>query len=132
MKRTIPILLFLFVCLSACTPKVYPDVRTEYLYRDRIVADTLVKRDSVYIREKTKGDTVYVTAYRDRILNRVSVRTDTVSKEIHDTTTLRVETIKPLSPVQSFKIGAFPWLLTAILVLLAWTFRKQLLKLLVK
>lgn len=43
--------------------------------------------------------------------------------------TRTVEVEKPLSWWQSLKIGAFPWLLAAVALLLLWTFRKQIVKL---
>lgn len=53
----------------------------------------------------------------------------------HEHSEIRPEIIeieKPLSWWQSFKIGAFPWLCGAILLLLAWTFRKTIVKLIKK
>lgn len=40
--------------------------------------DSTYRRDSIYIREYTRGDTVYLDRWRDRWRERVVVKTDTV------------------------------------------------------
>lgn len=91
--------------------------------------DTTFRRDSIYIREWVKGDTVYVDRFRDRYVFRDRWRDSVRVVERHDTTTVRVPVEKSLSWSQKAKIGAFPWLLLACLGLLLWTFRKYLFKL---
>lgn len=66
-------------------------VRTEVrVVRDtleRVVvrADTLVARDSVYVSDYRRGDTVYRTEYRWRERWRERWRTDTVRQVVRDT-----------------------------------------------
>lgn len=91
--------------------------------------DTTFRRDSIYIREWVKGDTVYVDRFRDHFVFRDRWRDSVRVVERHDTTTVRVPVEKSLSWSQKAKIGAFPWLLLACLGLLLWTFRKYLFKL---
>jgi hypothetical protein len=86
--------------------------------------DTTYRRDSIYIREWAKGDTVYVDRYRDRYVFRDRWRDSVTVREVHDTTAVQVEVEKPLSWAQKAKIGAFPWVLLALVGALVWIFRK--------
>ena len=122
-------LLFMTIhILTACSPKV---VERIVVRRDTVAVhhrDTTYRRDSVYIREWMKGDTVYIDRYRDRYVFRdrwrdsVTVRVDSVAVE----RIKEVKVEKPLSWWKRVKIGAFPWLLLAVAGLLLWTFRKRL------
>lgn len=117
-----------FAAISACSPKVITQTRTEYVYRDRVERDTTILHDSTYIREYVKGDTVRITEYRDRYLyrDRWRERTDTVA--VHDTT--RVEVVKkvekPLTGWQKFRMNGFWVLLTIFVAAGIWLFRKRL------
>lgn len=115
--------------LLACSPKIVEKVRTKYVYMDVHHRDTLITKDSVYIREYLKGDTVFVKKYRDRYVYRDRWRDSVSVKEVHDTTAVEVKVEKPLSFSQKAKISAFWWLLGAVAALLVWTFRKPLWKL---
>ena len=70
----IPIIVFFisvfWLFFPACSPKIIEKTRTEYVYQDVHHRDTLVTRDSVYIREWLKGDTVYIEKYKDRYVFR--------------------------------------------------------------
>ena len=92
--------------------------------------DSLHFRDSIYVREWMKGDTVYVDRFRDRYVYRDRWRDSVAVREVHDTTTVEKKVEKSLSKWQKAKIGAFPWLLGGVLLLLCWVFRKPLLALL--
>ena len=115
---------FLFIILPGCSPKVVEKWRTEYVYQNVFHRDTLVTKDSVYIREYLKGDTVWVEKFRDRYLYRdrwrdsIIVQHDSVAVE----TTKEVQVERPLSAWKRFKIGGFWWLLA--LAAIGW--RKQL------
>ena len=122
------VLLAAVVC-AGCSPKIIERVVVQ---RDTTTVhhrDTMFRKDSVYIREYMKGDTVYIDRYRDRYVFRdrwrdsVTVRVDSVAVE----TIKDVKVEKPLSWWKRVKIGAFPWLLLAVAGLLLWTFRKFLL-----
>ena len=122
------VLLAAVVC-AGCSPKIIERVVVQ---RDTTTVhhrDTMFRKDSVYIREYMKGDTVYIDMYRDRYVFRdrwrdsVTVRVDSVAVE----TIKEVKVEKPLSWWKRVKIGAFPWLLLAVAGLLLWTFRKFLL-----
>jgi len=116
--------LFLLALLPSCSPKVVEKVRTEYVVQSVHHRDTTVQKDSVYIKEYIKGDTVYVDKFRDRYIFRDRWRDSIQVREVHDTTAVEVKVEKDLSWSQKARIGAFPWLLVAVLGLLVWTFRK--------
>ena len=114
------------LAFSACSPKVIEKVRTEYVYQDVHHRDTTIVRDSVWLKEWIKGDTVYVDRYRDRYVYRDRWRDSVSIVEKHDTTSVEVKVEKPLSWGQKAKIGAFPWLLLALIGALLWIFRKYI------
>ena len=114
--------------LPSCSPKIVEKWNTQYVYRDVHHRDTVITKDSVYIREWMKGDTVFVEKYKDRFVYRdrwrdsIIVKRDSVAVE----TLKEVKVEKPLSWSQRARIGAFPWLLLITGVLGVWTFRKPL------
>jgi len=76
------ILTIIFCSLAGCKTTEYVEVpvtHTEYVYRDRV--DTSYVKDSVYIREQIKGDTVKVVEYRYRDRYREIWRTDTLIQQ---------------------------------------------------
>lgn len=114
--------------LPSCSPEIVERWHTQYVYQDVHHRDTLVTKDSVYIREYVKGDTVYIEKYKDRFVYRdrwrdsIIVKRDSVAVE----TIKEVKVEKPLSWSQKVRIGAFPWLLLVAVGLAVWTFRKPL------
>lgn len=125
----IPFLVFLTVFfLPACSPKIVERIKVVTEYRNVYQVDTTIQHDSVYIREWIKGDTVRITEYRDKYIYRYSVIRDTVLKadSVAVETVKTVEVEKPLPWGKRAKIGAFWWLVLAVLGLGAWTFRKPL------
>lgn len=65
-------------------------VRTDTVYKTRVATDTVRMRDSVYVTERTVGDTVYRDRTTWRWRERVAVRTDTVYKSVLRADTVRV------------------------------------------
>lgn len=114
--------------LPSCSPKIVEKWNTQYVYRDVHHRDTVITKDSVYIREWVKGDTVFVDRFRDRYVYRDrwrdSIRVQVDSFAIESVKEVKVE--KPLSWGKRAKIGAFWWLVLAVAGLAAWTFRKPL------
>lgn len=110
--------------LPACSPKIVEKVRTEYVYQDVHHRDTIITKDSVYIREWMKGDTIYVEKYKDKYVYRDRWRDSIRTKEVHDTTTVEKLVEKELNWAQKTKISLFPWLLAAVLGLTAWVTKK--------
>ena len=119
----------LFSLLSGCSPKIVEKVHTEYVTQQVHHRDTIITKDSIYIREWMKGDTVYVREYRDRFVYRDRWRDSVQVREVHDTTAVEVKVEKPLSWSQKAKIGAFPWLVIGFLGLLIWVTKKWWLRL---
>lgn len=124
MKRAAVI--FAALAIVSCSPKIVERVVVQHDTTTVHHRDTMYRRDSVYVREWVKGDTVYVDRFRDRYVYRDRWRDSVTVREVHDTTALEVKVEKELSLAQKAKIGAFWWLLGAVLALGAWTFRKSL------
>lgn len=124
-RGAVLVLLPVLLC-AGCSPKI---VERVVVQRDTLQVhhrDTTYRRDSVYIREWMKGDTVYVDRFRDRYVFRDRWRDSVSVREVHDTTAVQVRIEKPLSWAQKAKIRAFPWLLLALIGSLLWIFRKYL------
>ena len=105
------VILTIVLCsLAGCKTTEYVEVpvtHTEYVYRDRV--DTSYVKDSVYIREQIKGDTVKVVEYRYRDRFREIWRTDTLVRcdtvsVVH--TEVVEKTVAKMNSLQS----AFFWL----------------------
>lgn len=83
-------LAMMLMMLSACSPKtVYVPtvtIRTDTLYRTALRIDSVILRDSVTIIRR--GDTVYLTKYRDRF--RYRERIDTLYQSVTDSVEVRV------------------------------------------
>lgn len=70
---------FALAFISSCTKTIYVPVKeTEYI--ERISKDTIVSKDSVYIKEFIKGDTIYLTEYRYKDRYKTKIERDTICK----------------------------------------------------
>lgn len=122
----------LLVMVTSCSPRIIETIRyqRDTTYVQQVKVDSVYRRDSVFVREK--GDTVFI--YKERIRDRYVFRRDTLRLVKVDSVAVErvkeVKVEKPLSAWKSAKIGAFWWLVAAVLLLLLWTFRKPILKLL--
>ena len=88
--------LMLLFFISSCKTTEYvevPVVHTEYVYKES--KDTAYVRDSVYIKEVQKGDTIRITEYRDRYRFRYITLTDTI---------IRLDSISVPYPVEVVKV----------------------------
>ena len=147
------LLLVLAGATSCCAPRVITKTETVVEYRDRVVHDTatvavpyevekVVTRDTVSHLENgyAKSDASVSGGFLSHSLEskpqiiRVPVEvhvTDTIKVEKEAVETIKeVEVEKSLSWWQKAKIGAFWWLLGAVIGLLLWIFRKPILALL--
>ncbi len=124
----VAVLALLLAAGASCSPKIVERIVVQHDTTTVHHRDTTYRRDSIYIREWMKGDTVYVDRFRDRYVFRDRWRDSVSVREVHDTTAVEVKVEKNLSWSQRTKIGAFPWLLLAVLGLLVWTFRKWIFK----
>ena len=114
------------IFMAGCSPKIIEKVRTEYITETVHHRDTTYSRDSIYIREWMKGDTVYLDRYRDRYIYRDRWKDSVKVVEVHDTTSVQVKVDKPLSWSQKAKIGAFWYILAGLILSLAYIFRKPI------
>ena len=128
--------IMLFSILSVSLPSCSPRIIEKVVYQhDTTVVhkrDSVIRRDSIYVKEWMKGDTVFIEKYkdwyiyRDRWRDSIRVVRDSVAVD-------RIKEVKveqPLSWRKRAKIGAFWWLCGALVAALAWIFRKPLLSLL--
>ena len=116
------------VALPGCSPRIIEKVRTEYVTQEVHHRDTVITRDSVYIREWMKGDTVFVDRFRDRYVYRDRWR-DSIRVQVDSFAVERVKEVqveKPLSWGKRAKIGAFWWLVSALILCAGWIFRKPI------
>lgn len=137
------LILFFSWLFAGCSPKVI--VQKEIEYRDRVVVDTarveipvevekIVTLDTVsHLENKyAKSDAMVSQGYLHHSLESIP-QVIKVPVEVHVTDTLykeaqiiekEVKVEQPLSWWKKFEIGAFWWLVGAVLILLVWTFRK--------
>ena len=104
------ILTIIFCSLAGCKTTEYVEVpvtHTEYVYRDRV--DTSYVKDSVYIREQIKGDTVKVVEYRYRDRFREIWRTDTLVR-CDTVSVVRTEVVEKTVAKMNSLQSAFFWL----------------------
>ena len=115
--------------LPGCSPRIIEKVVYQ---RDTTVVhrrDSIVRRDSIYVKEWMKGDTVYIDRFRDKYIYKdrwrdsIRIVRDSVAVE----TIKEIKVDKPLSAGQKAKIGAFWWLLCGLAACLGWIFRKPIL-----
>ena len=121
-----PILLLLF--LPSCSPRIIEKIVSQ---RDTTVVhhrDSIIHRDSIYVKEWTKGDTVYIDRFRDRYIYkdrwRDSIRVVRDSIAVEAVKEVKVE--KPLSWWKRAKLGAFWWIIAGLAACLVYIFRKPL------
>lgn len=102
MKKLLLIFL-VFIAISCGTTKVVEvpvdRVRTKYI--DRHSTDTVIKNDSIIIRDK--GDTVFLEKYKYLYIH--VNRTDTVIETDTITKVQTVEVIKEVNKVKNWQIG---------------------------
>ena len=139
----------LYSCGSS-SPKVIEKIVEKEVVTEHIVHDTatveipvevekIVTRDTVSHLENTyaKSDASVSGGFLSHSLESIPQFIKVpVAVTVHDTTYIKEETQveteyveKELNWWQKFRLDAFLWLVVIILVLLAWTFRKYLLKL---
>ncbi len=128
--RNFIILIVALVALCSCTRKIYVPVentvmRTDTVYSAKLRVDSVIFRDSVAVIQK--GDTVFLTRYRDRY--RVREHTDTVYQSVIDSVKVSVPypVERELTRWEKVKmdaggiaIGAGTALLVAVIALLIW------------
>lgn len=87
------LLLFLICSCKTVYVPVPGETKTEYIYKEN--HDTAFVKDSIYIKEVQKGDTIRITEYRDRYRFRYITTTDTI---------VRVDSVAVPYPVEVVKV----------------------------
>lgn len=111
-------LAMMLLMLSSCSPKtVYVPtvtIRTDTLYRTALRVDSVIFRDSVAVIQR--GDTVYLTKYRDRFRYRECI--DTVYQSATDSVRIRVPypVERPLTQWERTKMELGGWAFGALIV----------------
>ena len=126
MKRTsMALMVSLLVIMSGCrTKERIVEVEREVVkteYKTKLERDSVYLRDSVYVIQR--GDTVWVNKYKylykDKLRVDTLMCTDTVRQE-----RTKIVEVNRLTKSQEFRNGSW-WKLVGILILLLmWTFRK--------
>lgn len=126
MEKRLIAIFAIIIAFCSCQPRVITQIKTEYVYRDRVQVDTTFIHDSIHLKEYVKGDTVRIIEYRDCYKYQYKFIHDTTA--VHDTTvvetTKEVKVEKPLKWHERSRLWAFPLLLG----LVAWAYRKTLWK----
>ena len=106
----------LVLLLSSCSRSVYvpvETVRVDTLVKLAVRVDSVRLTDSVYVSERTVGDTVYVVKTRTQWRDRLQLRVDTVYRSQTDTITKVVEVVVEK---KAKRRKVWPWVLGALAV----------------
>ena len=106
----------LVLLLSSCSRSVYvpvETVRVDTFVKTAVRVDSVRLTDSVYVSERTVGDTVYVVKTRTQWRDRLQLRIDTVYRSQTDTITKVVEVVVEK---KAKRRKMWPWLLGALAV----------------
>ena len=126
-----PVIAAVCLIMASCTPRVITQIQVQHdtTYIANHVRDSIYFRDSIYIKEQTKGDTIYIKEYRDRWRDRVKEVHDTIIRHQIDTIaverTIEKKVEQPIRGAKKIKIRAFWWLVAVALI--GW--RKEIYKL---
>ena len=121
----------LLVGASGCSPRIVEHViyQRDTTYIEKVRVDSVHKRDSVFIREK--GDSVFI--YREHVLECWRLVHDTITRVKVDSVAVErvreVQVEKPLPAWKRAQMRAFWPLVLLVVLLVLWTFRKTLKKL---
>lgn len=104
--------------LMGCSKKIYvpvESVRVDTFVKSAVHVDSVRLTDSVYVIEKTLGDTVYIAKTKTQWRDRVRLVTDTIYRSKVDTITKIVEV-----PAKKSGVKISPWLIiSAFLAIIA-------------
>ena len=106
----------LVLLLSSCSRRVYvpvETVRVDTFLKTAVRVDSVRLTDSVYVSERTVGDTVYIVKTRTQWRDRLQLRVDTVYRSQTDTLTKVVEVVVEK---KAKRRKVWPWLLGALAV----------------
>lgn len=106
----------LVLLLSSCSRSVYvpvETVRVDTFVKTAVRVDSVRLTDSVYVSERTVGDTVYIVKTRTQWRDRLQLRVDTVYRSQTDTLTKVVEVVVEK---KAKRRKVWPWVLGALAV----------------
>ena len=116
--------------LVSCSPRIIErvQVQRDTTYVTAYLRDSVVHRDSIWIKERVAGDTIKITEYRDRWRERWRVQHDTIIHRQIDTIavqrTIERKVEQPLGWWKKVRLRAF-W---AILILALVGWRREIYK----
>lgn len=124
--RCIPLCLV----LCSCSPRIVEHlvVQRDTTYISQLKRDSVYFRDSIYIREQVKGDTIYIKEYRDRWRDRIREVHDTIiNLQVDSVAVERVKEVKVEKPLPlGKKVRLWAFLPLLVLAIVGW--RKEILK----
>ena len=116
--------------LPGCSPKIIERVVERHDTTFVNHRDSIFFRDSIYVKEYMKGDTVFVEKFKDRYIYKDRWRDSISIKEVHDTMTVERKVEKELTFGQKAKINSFWYRLVGLILSLGWIFRRPILAIL--
>lgn len=125
--KALPYILAAVLLLAGCrTARHIPvqTTRTDSVYIDRLLRDSVWVKDSVWVERWHSGDTVYVTKEAVRYKYRDRWRTDTVATVQESKVKVPVAVERELTWWEQARLNAFWWLVAAIAAL-AWLAKKR-------
>lgn len=134
MGQAIGFAIALFICMMIGSCRSYPDITEDMMihdtcFVDRYHRDSIFQKDSIYVHEYTKGDTVHVDRDRWVVMYRDKLTHDSIY--IHKTDTIRtvkVEKVeKHLSALEQMKMhvgGICLWTIFFVLLIQLWRWYK--------
>ena len=108
-SAALAIILTLSLLFFGCSPRIVEKVVTQHdtTYVEKVKVDSLIRRDSVFVKEK--GDSIYV--YREKVVEKYRFLRDTIVRVKVDSVAVEhvkeVKVEQPLSAWKKAKIGAF-------------------------
>lgn len=125
--KALPYILAAVLLLAGCrTVRHIPvqTTRTDSVYIDRLLRDSVWVKDSVWVERWHSGDTVYVKKEAVRYKYRDRWRTDTVATVRERKVKVPVAVERELTWWEQARLNAFWWLVAAIAAL-AWLAKKR-------
>lgn len=130
-RHTIVFIITICLLLASCSPRIIERVQVhrDTTYVTAWLRDSVVRRDSIWIKERVAGDTIRITEYRDRWRERVREVHDTIIRTKCDTiaveSTIERKVEQPIGWGKKVRLRAF-WAIL-IVALIGW--RREIYKL---
>lgn len=130
-RHTIVFIITICLLLASCSPRIIERVQVhrDTTYVTAYLRDSVVRRDSIWIKERVAGDTIRITEYRDRWRERVREVHDTIIRTKCDTiaveSTIERKVEQPIGWGKKVRLRAF-WAIL-IVALIGW--RREIYKL---